>query len=86
MPTQPMQFRERFEDEGFVYELTVKPAIESQIQPPTFSQDNYSCKWAITRKESNLTREVLVTDDECELIVYHSVEDAVKGARDFLSI
>ena len=84
MPTPPMQFRERFEDEGFVYELTVKPATEDEIEPTT--QDNYSCKWAITRKKSNLTREVLVTDDECELIVYHSVEEAVKGARDFLSI
>jgi hypothetical protein len=81
-----MNYMERFEDEGFVYELTVKPsAVVENLH--TYSQgDGYCCRWTITGKQNHLTRELSVTDDECEVIVYNTIEAAVQGARDFLSI
>lgn len=82
----PMDYKQVFEDEGFIYQLTVKPSVEAEIPQAQSIYERYSCSWAITGKQTNLTREVKVTDDECEIIVYHTIEAAVAGARDFLSI
>jgi hypothetical protein len=82
-----MNYKEKFEDEGFVYELTVQPSSEAQDDLHTYSQqDGYCCQWSITRKETHLKREVAVTNDECEVIVYTTIEAAVRGAKEFLSI
>jgi hypothetical protein len=82
-----MAYRKKFEDEGFVYELTVQPSAEDKEHLYTVSQgDGYFCQWMIKGKETPVVREVVVTDDNCEVIVFHSVEAAVKGAKDFLSI
>ena len=82
-----MNHIEKFEDEGFVYELNVQPAADRKEDLHTWSQGaGYYCEWLITAKQDQLVREVAVTDDECEVIVYTTVEAAVKGARDFLSL
>lgn len=82
-----MNHQEKFEDEGFVYELTVQPAANRKESLHTFSQGNgYYCQWMITAKQDSLVSEVAVTDDDCEVIVYTTVEAAVKGAREFLGL
>jgi hypothetical protein len=82
-----MNHKQKFEDEGFVYELTVQPVAGKREDLHTYSQGNgYYCQWVITGKQNHLLREVAVTDDECEIIVYTTIEAAVKGAREFLSL
>lgn len=82
-----MNHKEKFEDEGFVYELTVQPVASNRYDLHTYSHRNgYYCQWAITGKQSHQLREVAVTDDECEIIVYTTIEAAVKGAREFLCL
>jgi hypothetical protein len=82
-----MNYKEKFEDDGFIYELTVQATDEQREDLFTYSQGSgYCCGWIITGKQNNLTRELSVTNDDCEVIVYHTVEAAVKGAKDFLSI
>lgn len=82
-----MNYKETFEDEGFVYELTVQPAGDENEDLRIYSQSNgFYCQWAITAKENNRMSEVAVTDDECEVIVYATLEAAVRGAKEFLSI
>lgn len=82
-----MNYKEKFEDEGFVYELVIQPSSEEPADLHTFSQgDGYYCQWIITGKQSHLQREVAVTDDDCEVIVYNTIEAAVKGAKEFLCI
>ena len=81
-----MDYKQTFEDDGFIYQLTVQPSAESEIRHVQPALGGYSCSWAITGKETNLTREIKVTNNECEIIVYQTVEAAVEGARDFLSI
>ncbi len=81
-----MDYKRVFEDEGFIYELTVKPTADASLQHQASKEELYRCAWAITGKETHLTREVNVTDDECEVIYYHSVEAAVRGAKEFLNI
>lgn len=81
-----MDYKQTFEDEGFIYQLTVKPSAESETLRVQPAGGEYSCIWVITGKETNLTREIKVTNNECEIIVYQTVEAAVEGARDFLSI
>ncbi|MBT1700713.1 hypothetical protein KK083_27735 [Fulvivirgaceae bacterium PWU4] len=87
VPANNMNHQEKFEDEGFVYELTVQPVAHRKEDLHTFSQgEGYYCQWMITAKQDSLVREVAVTDDDCEVIVYTTVEAAVKGAREFLSL
>lgn len=82
-----MKYRERFEDDGFVYELAVQPSHNKEADLHTYSQgEGYLCQWTITGKQNYKKHEVVVTDDECEVIVYHSIEAAITGAREFLSI
>ena len=82
-----MDHKEKFEDEGFVYELTVQPSTSRKEDLHTSSQGSgYCCQWTIIGKQNRLAREVAVTDDDCEVIVYTTVEAAVKGAREFLSL
>lgn len=82
-----MNHRETFEDEGFVYELNVESANPEIDRIHTVSQgDGFYCQWLITGKESHQVREVAVTDDNCDIIVFTSVEAAVRGARAFLNI
>ena len=82
-----MNYRQKFEDEGFVYELTVQPSAEKREHLYTISQGKgFFCHWIITVKESQVVREVSVTDDDCEVIVFASVEAAVKGAKEFLDL
>jgi hypothetical protein len=82
-----VNYQQKFEDEGFVYELTVQPAAEKRGHLYTISQgDGFFCRWVITVKQTNVVREVSVTDDDCEMIIFHSVEAAVNGAKEFLHI
>jgi hypothetical protein len=82
-----MNHKEKFEDEGFVYELTIKPSAVKQENLHTDSQGSgYFCQWTILEKQKHFKQEVAVTDDECEVIVYSTIEAAVRGAKDFLSI
>jgi hypothetical protein len=82
-----MNYKKTFEDDVFVYELTVQPSPDETNEQLTFFQgDGYYCQWTIKGKKTNVTRQVAVTDDDCEVIVYNTVEAAVKGAREFLSI
>ena len=83
----PMRYSEKFEDEGFVYELSVEPSNENNSHLYTHSQGSgFYCRWNIIGKNHRHENIVSVTDDECELIIFDSVESAVKGAKDFLSI
>jgi hypothetical protein len=84
---EPMKYVEKFEDEGFVYELSVEPSNENTAHLYTFSQGSgYYCRWNIIEKNHHKENVVSVTDDECELIIFDSVESAIKGAKDFLSM
>jgi hypothetical protein len=82
-----MNYKERFEDDGFVYELSVKSSEEKNESLYTQSQgEGYFSCWQVKHKRNHIIREVTVTNDACEVIVYTSVEAAVRGAKDFLSI
>ena len=82
-----MSYQQKFEDDGFVYELTVQPSAEKREHLYTISQgEGFFCRWVITVKQSQIVREVSVTDDDCEVIVFSSVEAAIKGAKEFLSL
>lgn len=77
---------ETFEDEGFVYELSVKASTREKDLHTISQGDGFCCVWTITGKEDHQVNQIKVTDDECETVVYHSLEAAVKGARDFISL
>lgn len=82
-----MKYVERFEDEGFVYELNVEAASPNNQHLYTFSQgEGYQCRWEIARKHEEFHNVVAVTDDQCEVIIFDSVESAIRGAKDFLSL
>jgi hypothetical protein len=82
-----MKYVEKFEDEGFVYELNVEPSSQHNSHLYTYSQGSgFYCRWNIVGKNQHQESVVSVTDDECELIIFDSVESAIKGAKDFLSI
>lgn len=82
-----MNYQEKFEDEGFVYELNIQPSAEKREHLFTISQgQGFYGRWLITGKQTDVTREVSVTDNDCELIVFQSVEAAVRGAKEFLDL
>ncbi len=82
-----MNYKERFEDEGFIYELQVQPAHHLEVDLSTLtSMNGYFCEWTVTEKERQIKNQVAVTNDDCEMIVYNSLEAAVSGARAFLSL
>jgi hypothetical protein len=82
-----MKYVEKFEDEGFVYELNVEPSIENSSHLYTYSQGSgFHCRWNIMEKNQQHMNVVSVTDDECEIIIFDSVESAIKGAKDFLCL
>jgi hypothetical protein len=82
-----MEYREKLEDEGFVYELTVQPSGEKREHLYTLSQgQGFYGRWLIRGKDSHAVDEVSVTDQDCEVIVFQSVEAAVAGAKQFLDL
>jgi hypothetical protein len=82
-----MKYVEVIEDEGFVYELKVEPSLPDSPHLFTRSQgQGYQCRWDIIQKNQDQHNVVAVTDDQCEVIVFDSVESAIKGAKEFLSI
>lgn len=82
-----MKYVEKFEDEGFLYELNVEPSNQNSSHLYTCSQGSgFYCRWSIIGKNQSQKNVVSVTDDECELIIFDSVESAIKGAKDFLNI
>lgn len=82
-----MRHVETFEDEGFVYQLSVEVSNPESQHLYTCSQgEGYQCRWDIMEKKQNVHDIVAVTDDQCEIIIFDSVESAVRGAKDFLSI
>lgn len=85
---EAMKYVEKFEDEGFVYELNVEPSNENiQHHLYTYSQGaGFYCRWNIIGKTKQQANVVSVTDDECELIIFDSVESAIKGAKAFLDL
>lgn len=82
-----MKYVEKFEDDGFVYELNVSRSNENHPHLFTDSQGaGYYCRWNIVEKHRDEKNVVSVTDDDCELIIFESVESAIKGAKDFLAL
>jgi hypothetical protein len=82
-----MRYVEKFEDDGFLYELNVEPSPGNSSHLYTYSQgEGFYCKWNIIEKNHHQENVVSVTDDECELIIFDSVESAIRGAKDFLNI
>lgn len=82
-----MKYVERFEDDRFVYELKVEAANRNNHHLYTFSQgDGFQCRWDIAGKELGFHNIVAVTDDQCEVIIFDSIESAIRGAKDFLSL
>jgi hypothetical protein len=82
-----MKYVEKFEDDRFVYELSVERSKENNPHLFTFSQGpGFYCRWTIHGKDYNQEARIAVTDDNCELIIFDSVESAVKGAKAFLSM
>lgn len=82
-----MKYVEKFEDERFVYELNVEAAGENSSHLYTFSQGHgFQCRWEIVNKNQEHHSVVAVTDDQCEVIIFDSVESAIKGAKEFLCI
>jgi len=80
-------YQEKFEDDGFIYELRVKSSRSQSTNLYTLSQPNgYACEWTIIEKDHYVKSQVSVTDDACELIVYQTLEAARTGACQFLSI
>lgn len=83
-----MSYQEKFEDEGFVYELNIQPSAEKREHLYTISQGNgFFGRWIIRGKQSpHVVRELSVTDEDCEVIVFQSVEAAVRGSKKFLDL
>jgi hypothetical protein len=82
-----MNYVEQFEDEGFLYKLSVDPSPKNDRHLHTYSQgDGYYCRWNIIEKSQHAITTLPVTDDQCEVIIFDSVKSAVEGARKFLSI
>ncbi len=82
-----MDYQEKFEDERFVYELKVQSTDVRKHHLFTLSQgDGFFGQWNIFHKGEQQHHLVNVTDDECEIIVYSSVEAAVQGAHEFLNV
>ncbi len=82
-----MKYVEKFEDDGFVYELNVEPSNENHPHLYTYSQGpGYYCRWNIVGKSPEHKSVLAVTDDQCEVIIFHSLESAIKGAKDFLGM
>lgn len=81
-----MKYVEVFEDEGFVYELKVEASRPDSPHLFTTSQgQGYQCRWDIVQKNLDQHNVVAVTDDQCEIIIFDSLESAIKGAKEFLS-
>jgi hypothetical protein len=82
-----MHLRRTFEDDGFVYELTVESSARGVRHIYTTSQpEGYRCEWVIKGKKSPQVEKLAVTDDDCEIVVYTSLDAAVAGAKQFLSL
>jgi hypothetical protein len=82
-----MKYVEQFEDEGFVYKLSVEPTPKNDRHLYTYSQGTgYYCRWKIIEKSQQEMTTLPVTDDQCEVIIFHNLESAIRGARQFLSI
>jgi hypothetical protein len=82
-----MNYTENFEDDGFFYTLTVQPTEQSEKKLYVICQgDGYRCEWKVRSKTSARTNSVLVTDDNCNPIVYPNVETARAAAKRFISI
>jgi hypothetical protein len=82
-----MSYIEQFEDEGFLYKLSVEPSPRNNRHLFTYSQGNgYYCCWNIIQKSRQGTTTLPVTDDQCEVIIFDSMESAITGAKQFLSM
>lgn len=82
-----MKYVEQFEDEGFLYKLSVEPSPKNDRHLYTSSQgQGFYCRWNIIEKSQHEVSTLPVTDDQCEVIIFASVESAIHGAREFLSI
>jgi hypothetical protein len=82
-----MRYVEQFEDEGFVYKLSVEPSPKNTNHLYTYSQgQGFYCRWQIIQKSPSGASTIAVTDDQCEVIIYDSVESAITGARAFLNL
>lgn len=82
-----MKYTERLEDERFIYELNVAESVRNHPHLYTYTQgEGFYCSWNIVAKENAYIDELVVTDDQCEVIVFDSLESAVRGAKEFLSL
>jgi hypothetical protein len=82
-----MKYLEQFEDDGFVYHLSIEPSLTNDKHLYTFSQGKgFYCCWSIVEKSQSQQQSLAVTDDQCEVIIFSSLESAIKGAKDFLGL
>lgn len=76
----------RFVEQDFVYEVKIAKSKSKTNDLHTYSQDGFWCRVAILDQHGSTTGELSVTDDNCEVIVYPTIEAAESGAKKFLSI
>lgn len=81
-----MKYKRTFEAEGVIYELVVQDGAVKGEDLHTYSKEGFWCRWSIIAKEGKVTGDLPVTNDECEVIVFKSLDEAVTGARKFLSL
>jgi hypothetical protein len=82
-----MNYKKTFEDERYRYELTISESSYLSKKKLLYAaQNGLWCKWQIQDKKSLRNRELPVTDNDCYIILFSSLIDAVAGAKDFLSL
>lgn len=79
-------YTRRFVEHNFVYEVKITTSKSKANDLHTYSQDGFWCSVMILDEDGSAAGELSVTDDNCEVIVYPTVEAAETGARKFLSI
>ena len=81
-----MMYKRTFESEGILYELVIQDAGTRPDDVHTYTVEGFWCQWSITGKQGHVTKELPVTNDECEVIIFSSLDEAVNGARQFISL
>jgi hypothetical protein len=80
-----MNYQESFEDDGFFYTLTIEATEANEEKLYVSSQGKgYRCTWVINSKTGLHENKLMVTDDNCHVLVYQSIEAARSAATRFI--
>ena len=79
-------YTRRFVQHGLLYEVKIRPSKAKVDDLHTYSQNGYWCSVMIIDQNGFTAGKLPVTDDDCGVIVYPTVEAAENGAKKFLSI